>query len=69
MEKTAKGAASRSVLLIKQGMRGGDINIIGGGIRCKQGLVGKPEETIRVQFGRPRLSWADNIKKELKLIF
>jgi hypothetical protein len=50
----------------QKGTRWGDIDIVGGGMRCKQGLAGKLEEIIKL--GRPRHNRADNIRKDFKLI-
>ena len=43
---------------------GGACSAYGGGERCVQGLVGKPEG--RRPLGRPRRRWEDNIRMDLR---
>jgi hypothetical protein len=45
---------------------GGTCGTHGGGERCLQVLVGKPK--VKRPLGRPRRSWEDNIKMDLKEI-
>jgi len=45
---------------------GGTCGTHGGGDRCLQGLVGKPEG--KSPLGRHRRSWEDNIKLDLREI-
>jgi hypothetical protein len=45
---------------------GGTCGTRGGGERCLQVLVGRPER--RRPLGRPRRRWKDNIKMDLRAI-
>jgi hypothetical protein len=45
---------------------GGTCGTHGGGERCLQGLVGRPE--CKGPLGRPRRRWEDNIKMDLMVI-
>jgi hypothetical protein len=45
---------------------GGTCGTHGGGERCLQGLVGRPEG--KRPLGRPRRTWEDNIKLDLREI-
>jgi hypothetical protein len=46
---------------------GGTCGTHGGGDRCLQGLVGRPERTR--PLGRPRRRWEDNIRMDLREIW
>ena len=49
---------------IEKNELGGACGVYGGGERCAQGLVVKPEG--KRPLGRPRRRWEDNIKMDLQ---